>query len=74
MTGIAPFETATRTPRREDAAEFCERVSGHAFFEHSEPICVARAPGRFDVLGGIADYSGSLVLGLSTEGAALVRR
>lgn len=26
------------------------------------PIYVARAPGRLDVMGGIADYSGSLVL------------
>jgi galactokinase len=26
------------------------------------PISVARAPGRLDVMGGIADYSGSLVL------------
>lgn len=28
----------------------------------SEPAFVARAPGRLDVMGGIADYSGSLVL------------
>jgi galactokinase len=28
----------------------------------SEPVFVARAPGRLDVMGGIADYSGSLVL------------
>lgn len=27
-----------------------------------EEIFVARAPGRLDVMGGIADYSGSLVL------------
>src|SRR6478609_8022024 len=26
------------------------------------PVFVARAPGRLDVMGGIADYSGSLVL------------
>jgi L-arabinokinase len=25
-------------------------------------VYVARAPGRLDVMGGIADYSGSLVL------------
>jgi L-arabinokinase len=72
LTRIVPFETATRSLPREDAAEFCECVSRHALFERPEPICVARAPGRFDVLGGIADYSGSLVLGLSTEAAALV--
>jgi L-arabinokinase len=27
-----------------------------------EPVFVARAPGRLDVMGGIADYSGALVL------------
>src|SRR5260221_14745437 len=32
------------------------------FFDSSEDIFVARAPGRLDVMGGIADYSGSLVL------------
>src|SRR5690349_19020230 len=26
------------------------------------PVYVTRAPGRLDVMGGIADYSGSLVL------------
>ena len=34
----------------------------HDFFEGTTPIVVARAPGRLDVMGGIADYSGSLVL------------
>jgi L-arabinokinase len=29
-----------------------------------EELFVARAPGRLDVMGGIADYSGSLVLQL----------
>ena len=72
MTTLAPFESTLRSAQREDAADFCERVSRHALFERSGAICVARAPGRFDVLGGIADYSGSLVLGLSTEAAALV--
>jgi L-arabinokinase len=72
MTTFAPLEVTLRSARREDSADFCERVSRHALFERSGAICVARAPGRFDVLGGIADYSGSLVLGLSTEAAALV--
>lgn len=34
----------------------------HGFFAPDHPIHVARAPGRLDVMGGIADYSGSLVL------------
>jgi galactokinase len=31
-------------------------------FERGATIAVSRAPGRLDVMGGIADYSGSLVL------------
>ena len=34
------------------------------FFVTDAPLFVARAPGRLDVMGGIADYSGSLVLQL----------
>jgi len=32
------------------------------YFDPASDIIVARAPGRLDVIGGIADYSGSLVL------------
>ena len=32
------------------------------FFDGDGPIAGARAPGRLDVMGGVADYSGSLVL------------
>ena len=34
------------------------------YFDQSKQIIVTRAPGRLDVMGGIADYSGSLVLQL----------
>ena len=37
------------------------------FFSSDASIYVARAPGRLDVMGGIADYSGSLVLELPLE-------
>jgi galactokinase len=43
---------------------FLERISrfeGYPFAAGA-PIVVARAPGRLDVMGGIADYSGALVL------------
>jgi len=33
-----------------------------SFIDAGEPVAIARAPGRLDVMGGIADYSGSLVL------------
>lgn len=32
------------------------------FFDQGAEVYLARAPGRLDVMGGIADYSGSLVL------------
>lgn len=41
-------------------------------FEPLEELIVSRAPGRLDVMGGIADYSGSLVLQRPLKEAALV--
>ena len=46
------------------------RLAG--FFEAQQPVGIARAPGRLDVMGGIADYSGSLVLELPLREAAFV--
>ena len=42
--------------------EFKNKVQRSGLFDRSAPITIARAPGRLDVMGGIADYSGSLVL------------
>ena len=39
-------------------------ASREDFFDLRRPVLMARAPGRLDVMGGIADYSGSLVLQL----------
>ena len=41
-------------------------------FEPSRELVVSRAPGRLDVMGGIADYSGSLVLQLPIREATFV--
>lgn len=41
------------------------------FFDSGKDIFVARAPGRLDVMGGIADYSGSLVLEMPIAEATL---
>jgi galactose-1-phosphate uridylyltransferase (family 1) len=43
-----------------------------AFFAPGRAVAIGRAPGRLDVMGGIADYSGSLVLQLPLREAALV--
>jgi galactokinase len=42
------------------------------FFDETRPIVLARAPGRIDVMGGFADYSGSLVLELPLRAATWV--
>jgi L-arabinokinase len=56
-----------------DISQFIQRIQSIArtnsealsdFFVPAVPISIARAPGRLDVMGGIADYSGSLVLQL----------
>lgn len=41
------------------------------FFHDMQEIAFARAPGRLDVMGGIADYSGSLVLEMPIAEATL---
>jgi len=54
-----------------DAEAFGARARRHTLFDPGGPIAIARAPGRFDVLGGIADYAGGLVLGLPIQACAL---
>src|SRR5688572_29828076 len=39
--------------------------------EREREIVIARAPGRLDLMGGIADYSGSLTLELPTREGTL---
>jgi galactokinase len=43
-----------------------------AAFDFSRPMRVSRAPGRLDVMGGIADYTGSMVCELTLDRAAAV--
>jgi galactokinase len=51
---------------------FEDRVAEqHDFFERGD-VVITRAPGRLDVMGGIADYSGSLVLELPLDAATFV--
>jgi L-arabinokinase len=63
-----------------DVEAFVERVNrlgehpmreAHGLFDAGD-IYVSRAPGRLDVMGGIADYSGSLVLQLPIREATIV--
>lgn len=55
-----------------DVESFLETLPKHdGFFDGDGEIFIARAPGRLDVMGGIADYSGSLVLEMPIREAAI---
>ena len=45
-----------------DLDAFVDTLRARSLFERGTSVVVSRAPGRLDVMGGIADYSGSLVL------------
>jgi L-arabinokinase len=59
---MEPVPTLLRRVRSELGAEF----------DLAKPIRVSRAPGRLDVMGGIADYTGSLVTEATLDRAAAV--
>src|SRR2546421_253666 len=70
--GMAVSEQLLDEAIAADANAFCRRVGASAFFAAGCRVAVARAPGRLDLLGGIADYSGGLVLELPLRAAAFV--
>jgi L-arabinokinase len=59
VTGLSDLDS---TVSRVAARLLAGRGSLDPTAKSSDPAFVARAPGRLDVMGGIADYSGSLVL------------
>ncbi len=63
MQDIADFKHFLRTDPLA-AAFLAEQAAG--------PATLTRAPGRLDVMGGVADYSGSLVAEMTIAEAALV--
>ena len=86
MGGGGPLEAVYEIVRgsghgRPDVEAFVESLGAlehhpapevRTLFDPRAEIVVARAPGRLDVMGGIADYSGSLVLELPIAEATLV--
>lgn len=54
-----------------DAFDVALKTDAPAFFAPDVPVYIARAPGRLDVMGGIADYSGSLVAEMPIAQAAI---
>jgi L-arabinokinase len=53
----------------DDLTAFVDALKFTGFFDSQAPVVLSRAPGRLDVMGGIADYSGSLVLQRTTAEA-----
>jgi L-arabinokinase len=47
-------------------------VAARKLFDPQQNLVITRAPGRLDVMGGIADYSGSMVLELPIREATFV--
>lgn len=62
LSSIEPVPALLSRTRRELGADF----------DLDKPIRVSRAPGRLDVMGGIADYTGSLVCEMPLDRAAAV--
>lgn len=79
MTGwrVARGSTAG-LPDVEAFLETLQRIGRHRqpevreLFDLDHELVVTRAPGRLDVMGGIADYSGSLVLQIPLREATRV--
>ena len=57
-----------------DGVRFLARLRSEyrEFFAADQPLVIARAPGRLDVMGGIADYSGATVCEMPIAEAAFV--
>jgi L-arabinokinase len=64
LRGTAELRDIERALERARALRTSDDAALRDFFNDAAPSYAARAPGRLDVMGGIADYSGSLVLQL----------
>ncbi|MFS8030619.1 putative L-arabinokinase [Helianthus anomalus] len=62
LRSLAELDVAYDSEKFTEKHHVRERKAAANLFNWEEDIYVARAPGRLDVIGGIADYSGSLVL------------
>ena len=71
MWSIDKSSLSTNT-RFADVERFLPHINAANFFDPATPLVIARAPGRLDLMGGIADYSGSLVLEFPLAVATLV--
>ncbi|PIA34112.1 hypothetical protein AQUCO_03900193v1 [Aquilegia coerulea] len=62
LNSLAELDTEHHPDKNIEKRKMREFKAAAGLFNWEEEIFVTRAPGRLDVMGGIADYSGSLVL------------
>uniref|UniRef100_A0A7N0U6W1 L-arabinokinase n=1 Tax=Kalanchoe fedtschenkoi TaxID=63787 RepID=A0A7N0U6W1_KALFE len=62
LKSLANLNAGHDSGKSVDVLQVRERKAAAKLFNWEEEIFMTRAPGRLDVMGGIADYSGSLVL------------
>lgn len=71
---MEPLSDPNRTPPMDPTAILLGRLKQElsADFDMSRSIRISRAPGRLDVMGGIADYTGSMVCEATLDRMAAV--
>jgi L-arabinokinase len=71
---MSPSHRNSELPRLEPVPALLARARAElsADFPPGRPVRVSRAPGRLDVMGGIADYTGSMVCEYPLDRAAAV--
>ncbi|KAI3468448.1 hypothetical protein Pfo_025111 [Paulownia fortunei] len=72
LKSLSELDAVLDSGKSTEKRQIRERKAAAGLFNWEEDIFVARAPGRLDVMGGIADYSGSLVLQMPTREACHV--
>ncbi|CAN0859232.1 ARA1 [Linum grandiflorum] len=72
LKSVAELDEINEYEKNSEKRQMRERKAAAGLFNWEEDVYVARAPGRLDVMGGIADYSGSLVLQMPTREACHV--
>ncbi|KAK9097688.1 hypothetical protein Syun_024733 [Stephania yunnanensis] len=72
LKSLAKLANEYDSEKNSEKRKMRERMAAAGLFNWEDEIFVTRAPGRLDVMGGIADYSGSLVLQLPIREACHV--
>ncbi|KAG8656742.1 L-arabinokinase isoform X3 [Manihot esculenta] len=62
LNSLLELDSAYDSGKNTEKLQMWEHKAAAGLFNWEEDIFATRAPGRLDVMGGIADYSGSLVL------------